>query len=145
MKLQRDKSARLCKFYPLQTFESSKQNNLNFSQAKCNLNIIIIYSLLSRILCSLWVTYIETNTEKYYIVDVIYVCAAVDVLGTLACVLRLRMFVALCHEIVNNMAYFHTKVSAFVAVNTRISFNAGEIFVIIYQPFKNNIILFSLF
>ena len=54
MKLQRDKSARLCKFYPLQTFESSKQNNLNFSQAKCNLNIIIIiYSLLSRILCSL--------------------------------------------------------------------------------------------
>ena len=75
----------------------------------------------------------------------IYVCAAVDVLGTLACVLRLRMFVALCHEIVNNMAYFHTKVSAFVAVNTRISFNAGKIFVIIYQPFKNNIILFSLF
>ena len=55
------------------------------------------------------------------------------------------MFVALCHDIVNNMAYFHMKVSAFVAVNTRISFNAGEIFVIIYQPFKNNIILFSCF
>ena len=55
------------------------------------------------------------------------------------------MFVALCHDIVNNMAYFHMKVSASVAVNTRISFNAGEIFVIIYQPFKNNIILFSLF